>query len=344
MSRPVGDLDVELAEAARRVVERVVDASATSWTYLGVDALDVVDADVRVPDLVDDPPVGNDPCRFPRRARAGSSPRRVRRSRSRVDRRRRRSGSRACPGSRRPIAPGRRRAAQARCRSPSPRPDATAHYPLQRPSRVLDRRAAAAYDSICAWLTLESRSSIEARRLEGLLLRVRVALVAAPERGAARWWCACTAPAGLTFRSRSCSQKEETMNHEQAQANLQLVLDWIDALRRDDIDAIAERFHPDVAWQDAAGGLACEGREQVLAWLRAARDQPTDVDALELLADDDRAVLGVRNHARQELAGVRLDGQLFTVFTLRDGQIVHLRDHAHRAEALSDAGLDHQWR
>src|SRR6266511_237818 len=30
------------------------------------------------------------------------------------------------------------------------------------------------------------------------------------------------------------------MNHEQAQANLQLVLDWIDALRRDDIDAIAE--------------------------------------------------------------------------------------------------------
>src|SRR6266511_2071016 len=105
------------------------------------------------------------------------------RSRSRVDRRRRRSGSRACPDSRRPIAPGRRRAAQARCRSASPRPDATAHYPLQRPSRVLDTRAAAAYDSICAWLTLESRSSIEARRLEGLLLRVRVALVAAPERG-----------------------------------------------------------------------------------------------------------------------------------------------------------------
>ncbi len=33
------------------------------------------------------------------------------------------------------------------------------------------------------------------------------------------------------------------MNHEQAQANLQLVLDWIDAMRRGVIDAIAERFH-----------------------------------------------------------------------------------------------------
>lgn len=55
-------------------------------------------------------------------------------------------------------------------------------------------------------------------------------------------------------------------------------------------------------------------------------------------------MLGVRNHARQELAGVRLDGQLFTVFTLREGRIVHLRDHAHRDDALTDAGLDHQWR
>jgi ketosteroid isomerase-like protein len=139
--------------------------------------------------------------------------------------------------------------------------------------------------------------------------------------------------------------KEETMNHEQAQTNLQLVLDWIDALRRRDIDTVAERFHPDVAWEDVAGGVACEGREQVLAWLRAVPAQPTDVDALELLADADHVVLGVRNHARQELAGVRLDGQLFTVFTLRDGQIVYLHDHAHRAHALAEAGLTgYEWR
>ena len=134
------------------------------------------------------------------------------------------------------------------------------------------------------------------------------------------------------------------MNYEQAQANMQLVLDWIDALRRGDIEAIAARFHADVAWVDVAGGLACEGREQVLAWLRAAPVQSAQANALELLADAGHAVLGVHKHARQELAGVQLDGQLFTVFTLREGQIVHLRDHAHRGEALSDAGLDHRWR
>jgi hypothetical protein len=89
-------------------------------------------------------------------------------------------------------------------------------------------------------------------------------------------------------------------------------------------------------------GVKLDG--QLFAWLRAARAQPTEVDALELLADADHVVLGVRNHARQELAGVKLDGQLFTVFTVRDGQIVHLHDHAHRTEALSEAGLDYRWR
>ena len=42
------------------------------------------------------------------------------------------------------------------------------------------------------------------------------------------------------------------MNHQQAQANLQFVLDWIDALRHGDVDAIAERSPPDVAWAISA--------------------------------------------------------------------------------------------
>jgi hypothetical protein len=91
--------------------------------------------------------------------------------------------------------------------------------------------------------------------------------------------------------------------------------------------------------------MACDGREQVLAWLRAAPQERPQVDALELIGSDDHVVLGVRNHARRELAGVQLNGQLFTVFTMRSGQIVHLRDHAHRAQALADAGLEHyEWR
>jgi len=133
------------------------------------------------------------------------------------------------------------------------------------------------------------------------------------------------------------------MNHEQAQTNLTIVLDWIDALRRANLDAVADHFHPDVTWTDLTGDVACDGRGQVLAWLRGAPRQPPDVDALELLANDDHVVLGIRNHARQELAGIPLNGQLFTVFTIHGGQIVHLRDHTHREEALSQAELNFHW-
>ena len=70
------------------------------------------------------------------------------------------------------------------------------------------------------------------------------------------------------------------------------------------------------------------------------------MDAVELLANDEHVVLGTRNHARDELAGVKLeDGQTFTVFTLEDGKIARLRGHVHRADALAEAGLaDYRWR
>jgi ketosteroid isomerase-like protein len=134
------------------------------------------------------------------------------------------------------------------------------------------------------------------------------------------------------------------MSTDLVEANLELVPDWIDALRRGAIDSIAERFHPNVGWEDVSGSVACEGRDEVLAWLRASPSSPHQVDALELVANRDHVVLGVHDPTRQELAGVQLDGRLFTVFTVSDGQIVHLRDHAHRSEALSDAGLEYEWR
>jgi limonene-1,2-epoxide hydrolase len=135
------------------------------------------------------------------------------------------------------------------------------------------------------------------------------------------------------------------MTHDQTEANLELVLDWIDALRRSDNDSLADRFHPDVTWQDVGGSIACRGRDHVLAWLRASPARPHQVDALELVATREHVVLGVHDQTREELAGVELHGQLFTVFTVREGQIMHLRDYAHRADALGDAGLDDpEWR
>lgn len=43
----------------------------------------------------------------------------------------------------------------------------------------------------------------------------------------------------------------------------------------------------------------------MLVWFRPAPAETQQVDALELLADHDHPLLGVRNHSRQELAGVQ---------------------------------------
>ena len=136
------------------------------------------------------------------------------------------------------------------------------------------------------------------------------------------------------------------MSHEKAQANLEVVFDWMNAMRYRDVDTIARLLDPAVVWVDVTGAVACDGRDQALTWLRSTPTELNEVDAVELLANDEHVVLGVRNHTREELAGVPLeDGQSFTVFTLGDGKIVRLRGHIHRADALAEAGLaDYSWR
>ena len=59
---PVGILRPELAKTVRCVVDRVVDGRATVL-QLCVDRIRVVDADVQVPNFVDELPVGDDRAR-----------------------------------------------------------------------------------------------------------------------------------------------------------------------------------------------------------------------------------------------------------------------------------------
>jgi hypothetical protein len=64
MSCPSGSWTPNSGKAAGGVVERVVDLRAAALDLL-VDRLDVVDAEEDVPDVGDDPPVGNDPLGIP---------------------------------------------------------------------------------------------------------------------------------------------------------------------------------------------------------------------------------------------------------------------------------------
>jgi ketosteroid isomerase-like protein len=106
---------------------------------------------------------------------------------------------------------------------------------------------------------------------------------------------------------------------------------------------LRERLHPDIVWrppfptEEEFRGY--DGINRALAvWSEAIEDwRITVVDLVD--AGGGRALGTLRIHTRGKGSGVAVDQTLFTVFEVRDGQIVLIEDHLDRAEALEAAGL-----
>jgi ketosteroid isomerase-like protein len=124
-------------------------------------------------------------------------------------------------------------------------------------------------------------------------------------------------------------------------ANLELVLvDWLNALRNRDLEAITVLLDPGVEQRWIDGRLYCANREQLVAWIggRISRSE-FRVDAVEVVVgDEDHVAMGVRGPDLEEVGGEYVGGQLYEVFTIRDGRIVAIRHYLRRDEALAAAG------
>ena len=131
------------------------------------------------------------------------------------------------------------------------------------------------------------------------------------------------------------------MTRTTTRRNLELVMTWLDAMRRKDLDDAVACFAPDAVWEGLVAEVECHDRDAVRDMLAENLDeQDLAVDGLELLAGAEHVVLAVRSRELQELVGVALNGQLFNVFTIRDDRIVHVRDFALWREALGAATVD----
>jgi ketosteroid isomerase-like protein len=125
-----------------------------------------------------------------------------------------------------------------------------------------------------------------------------------------------------------------------AQQNLETVMiDFFGALRRGDSEAAAGLLDRDVTWQGLRKEWVCHGRDEVLETFGRGLEARREIDTLEFTRAGDRVVLGVRGPSISEVGGEPLEGQIFNVFTLRDGQIVRIDDYRRRGEALAAAGV-----
>jgi hypothetical protein len=99
---------------------------------------------------------------------------------------------------------------------------------------------------------------------------------------------------------------------------------------------------PEVIWQGVREDFVCTNREEAMELLREQKREEHGVEALELIATEDRVTQGIRSTQLQEIGGLPLGGQIFQIFTLRphDGRIVRVDEYRRRGEALEAAGAE----
>jgi ketosteroid isomerase-like protein len=126
--------------------------------------------------------------------------------------------------------------------------------------------------------------------------------------------------------------------------NIEIIFtDYLDAIRRGDVEAVAARLAPQVSHHGVRDDLVCPDRAAVIASLQdRARDLPA-VEAIELVAAGDHVVLSVRAPSVGMPVEADADpearrGRASIVFTLRDGLITLMQDYPSRTEALAAAG------
>jgi ketosteroid isomerase-like protein len=110
--------------------------------------------------------------------------------------------------------------------------------------------------------------------------------------------------------------------------SIELLLDWLAALRGGDVERATAGLAPDVVWLRLGEGAVCAGAEDVARGFRAAHDELRDVEAIELIGQDSSAVL----------ASHQPDGAaVFNVFRFDGSRIVRIEDYETREQALAAA-------
>jgi limonene-1,2-epoxide hydrolase len=120
---------------------------------------------------------------------------------------------------------------------------------------------------------------------------------------------------------------------------LDVVVGWMDAMRRGDLDDVTRWLDPGVTWRGVRDAAICRDRDEVIEMLQGSLEGQLGADAVELIAGDGTVMLGAKVPGLAEIGGVDVRGQIFNVFRVGCGRIMAVEDYAHREEALAAAGV-----
>jgi hypothetical protein len=119
-------------------------------------------------------------------------------------------------------------------------------------------------------------------------------------------------------------------------AALQVVFDHLHARRMRDAGAIEASLDPDVVHQGVVPSLVCNGRDAVMERMHSSIEGiDSGIEKLELIGAGERVIVGVAGPRFDEVPF--LNGEIFMLFTLRDGRILRIDDHRTREDAMRAA-------
>ena len=131
-----------------------------------------------------------------------------------------------------------------------------------------------------------------------------------------------------------------------SQENIERVRSGYESFARGDLEAVLELLDPDVDWHPAIAPIlgveAIRGREGVRQFFTKDLFEGFDEFQAEPLSFEDLGeivLVMVRYTGRGESTGLELNQTFATVYEIRDGKTVRMRDYPSRAEALAAVGL-----
>jgi ketosteroid isomerase-like protein len=122
--------------------------------------------------------------------------------------------------------------------------------------------------------------------------------------------------------------------------NLEIVLGFLDAIRRGHREAADDFLDPEIVWRGVVPDLVCRRSGEVLDIFLGRRDEQIEVDRLELIGTERGAVFAVHRPEVWEVAGVEIRGAMYHAVEIDDGRITRIVDYAERAEALAAVGVE----
>jgi ketosteroid isomerase-like protein len=136
-------------------------------------------------------------------------------------------------------------------------------------------------------------------------------------------------------------EEEHAMSNE----NAELIRRAYQAYANGDLAAMLELVDPELEWtyldpaQEHPTPQVCHGRHELEQLLRHWAEHGLRAELDELTSNGELVMVGIRTPGVDAHYGRRGDGRTYSVFTVRDGRIVALRDCRDRQEALQLAGI-----